>query len=122
MLTNRGDRIVVPLIAAIWLAAMGWALNFSHDPTRNTVRIALACYAVAMWFMLGLRIEDWRDDSTRVQVSRWFWTLGWAAFVIHVGAAFHFYHHWSHREAVQHVQDRSGVGEGIFASYLFTLV
>src|SRR5262245_10355070 len=36
--------------------------------------------------------------------------------------AFHHYHGWSHTRAVEHVRDVSGVGEGIYASHLFTLL
>lgn len=120
-MSDRIYRRVVALLAIIWLAAMGGASFWGDDPTRNTVRIALAYYAVAMWFILRLRIEEWQNGAPIVRLARWCWTLAWAAFVIHVGAAFHFHHHWSHLEAVQHVRDRSGVGEGIFASYAFTV-
>ncbi|HEY1375603.1 MAG TPA: hypothetical protein VGF55_02355 [Gemmataceae bacterium] len=114
----------------IWLAALAvlfaWpsltgSPTVGDDLTRHTVRVALAYYAAAAWLMLGLRPADWRADTSRGRFARWCWTLAWAAFVVHVGVAFHFYHHWSHAEAVAHVRERSGVGEGVFASYLFTL-
>ncbi len=53
---------------------------------------------------------------------RWCWTLAWAAFVIHVAVSFHFFHHWSHQRAFQHVEDVSHFGPGIYVSYLFTLL
>jgi hypothetical protein len=34
--------------------------------------------------------------------------------------AFSYYHHWSHAAAMEHTREVSGVGEGIYASYLFT--
>jgi hypothetical protein len=34
--------------------------------------------------------------------------------------AFHFFHYWSHAHALAHTRRVSGVGEGIYASYLFT--
>lgn len=120
-MSSRGDRRVAAALATIWLAAMGCALVLGGDPTRNTVRIALAYYAVAMWFILRLRIEERQNSVPIVRLARWCWTLAWAAFVLHVGVAFHWHHHWSHMEAVQHVRDRSGVGEGILASYAFTV-
>ena len=49
------------------------------------------------------------------------WTLGWLAFVIHVIAAFHYVHAWSHAEAFRHVEEVGGFGEGIFVSYAFLL-
>ena len=36
--------------------------------------------------------------------------------------AFGVYHHGSHAEAVEHVRQASGIGEGIFVSHLFTLL
>jgi len=36
--------------------------------------------------------------------------------------AFHYAHHWSHAEAVEATRLRSGVGEGIYVSHLFTLL
>jgi hypothetical protein len=36
--------------------------------------------------------------------------------------AFHFYHHWSHARAYDHVQHASNFGEGIYVSYFFTLL
>jgi hypothetical protein len=122
----------MPTLALIltWLAAvaavLAWPVltgspTLGDDLTRRTVWVALAFYASAAWLMLGLRFADWRAETARGRIARWCWTLAWAAFVIHVGVAFHFYHHWSHAAAVEHVRERSGVGEGVFASYLFTV-
>jgi hypothetical protein len=36
--------------------------------------------------------------------------------------AFHFYHGWSHAEAMEHVRAAARFGEGIFVSHLFTLL
>ena len=36
--------------------------------------------------------------------------------------AFHFFHHWSHAHAFERTREVSGVGEGIYVSYLFTLL
>src|SRR5207248_346115 len=41
---------------------------------------------------------------------------------VHLGMAFHHYHHWSHADAVEHTRAVSGVGEGIYFSHLFTLL
>ena len=55
-------------------------------------------------------------------LARLSWTLAWAAYVVHVVLAFHHFHGWSHAHAVEHVRSASGVGEGIYASHLFTLL
>ncbi len=36
--------------------------------------------------------------------------------------AFHFYHRWSHADAVEHTRQVSGFGAGIYFSHLFTLI
>jgi hypothetical protein len=118
-----------------WLAVVAWAallalvlvlptLNHSSDAgddlTRHTVRVALGFYAVGAMLMLTLRHDEWLGD--RARSARLLWTLSWLAYIVHLGMAFHFYHHWSHAAAVEHVQKRSGFGQGIYVSHLFTLV
>ncbi len=76
---------------------------------RNTIRLSLVYWAIA-WVLLLERSRSFR----------WFWTLAWAAYIVHVVMAFHYFHHWSHTSAVNHVQATSGFGPGIFVSYLFT--
>jgi hypothetical protein len=90
--------------------------------TRNTVRLALLYYAAALTLMMRLRPHEWLARSGPGRLARWCWTLAWAAFVVHVAMAFHYAHHWSHVEAVRHTREVSGVGEGVYVSYLFVLV
>ncbi len=92
------------------------------DLTRDTVRLSLAFYGVAAGLMLQLRPDDWAGSSRRGALARWCWTLAWATYLIHLGMAFHHYHHWSHAAAMEHTRQVSGTGEGIYASHLFTLV
>ena len=47
--------------------------------------------------------------------------LAWAAFVVHLGMAFHHYHHWSHADAVRRTQAATGFGAGVYLSDLFAL-
>jgi hypothetical protein len=95
--------------------------DLGESLTQNTVRLALAYYALAMILRLEVRPHE-GDDARRGSAARLAWTLAWAAYLVHVGCAFHFYHHWSHSEAVEHTRLRSGFGPGIFVNYLFTLV
>jgi hypothetical protein len=120
----------VILIILLWCVLLVGVFTYPHlaqsptageDLTRETVWIALLFYFIAAAMMLRLDWRDWLGKTPEGRIARWSWMLAWAAFVIHVGVAFHFYHHWSHAEAVEHVRERSGVGEGIFVSYLFTL-
>ncbi|MFO0945168.1 MAG: hypothetical protein U1D30_04360 [Planctomycetota bacterium] len=50
------------------------------------------------------------------------WTWGIACFLVHVGMAFHYFHHWSHTDAFHRTAAVGGLGEGIYASYLFTVL
>lgn len=112
---------LIRIAVALWLIVLAAVFAFpaiapssdvGDDLIRNTVRLALVYYAAAVLLMLT------RDDA---RLTRWLWTLACLAYVIHVAVAFHFYHGWSHAHAVEHVRRRSGVGEGIWVSHLFTL-
>jgi hypothetical protein len=102
--------------ALLFAAALAWA-----DPTRPTVRVALLFYALAAGLMLSLDLPGFRATTPAGRAARTCWALGLAAFLVHVGLAFHHHHHWSHAEALRHVAEVSGFGPGIFLSYLFTL-
>lgn len=92
------------------------------DLIRNTIRLALLYYATAVTLMLQLRAEDWSAVTARGRLARLCWTLAWLAYLIHLAMAFHFAHGWSHDHAMQHTEEVSGFGPGIFVSHLFTLV
>lgn len=121
---------IVPLLS-LWSIALlatlvgPFLLGFA-DPgdavTRWTVRLALACWAPAVALMLWLAPADWRGRTPRGRLARNLWTLGLVAYLVHLAAAFHYHHHWSHAAAIQHVHDRSGFGPGIFVSHAFTVV
>src|SRR5262249_4628415 len=96
--------LLVGVLAWPWLAARS---DPGDDLIPNTVRLSLAFYAAAAGLMLFLRPAEW-NGSGRGGLARLCWTLGWAAYVIHVGMALHFYHHWSHADAVRHTEEVSG--------------
>jgi hypothetical protein len=117
--------------AALWAALLAGVLALpsltssptpGDDLTRNTVRLALGYYAAAVGLMLVLRPAEWAVLSGRVRLARACWTLAWAAYLVHLGMAFHHYHGWSHADAVAHTRQVSGVGEGIYVSHLFTVL
>src|SRR5690349_10305078 len=115
-------RWTCTLVWLVLLAAILLAQEPSAQPgelrTKNTVRLALAFYGVAAWLMLGLT----REGRAAGGLARWCWTLGWLAFLIHLGCAFHYYHHWSHADAVARTERVSGFGPGIYLSHLFTVL
>jgi hypothetical protein len=89
--------------------------------TRDTVRLALICYALCVVFMPWLDEAGWRAVTVKGKLVRLAWLLGCLAYLAHVGLAFHFHHGWSHTHAMRHVAEQGGFGPGIFLSYLFTL-
>jgi hypothetical protein len=111
------------LLAVILVAPYAMeSVTLKDDLTRFTIRLALAYYAVAAALRLWVCPADWLAQSAIGRLARWCWTLALLAYLVHVGIAFHHYHHWSHAEAVEHTRQVSSVGEGIYVSHLFTLV
>lgn len=82
---------------------------------RWSVRIALLLYVLA----LALRM------TRKSAMARWLGTLGLAAFGLHVAAAFHFSHNWSHANAVDATARQTAAvvgwnwGGGVWVNYLF---
>jgi hypothetical protein len=91
--------------------------------TLWTVRLALALYVLA----LALRAAS-AKRRPRPGLARLFWTVGCLAFLLHVGCAFQFYHHWSHRAAYEATARRTAEvvgldwGGGLYANYAFAAV
>ncbi len=91
--------------------------------TRWTVRLALACYFLAV----GMRLTG-RGAARRTAIACGIYTAGCLLFLIHVAAAFEVFHHWSHRDALEETarqtQELTGIraGIGLWLNYLFTLL
>jgi hypothetical protein len=92
-------------------------MELGEPLTRWTVRIAIVLYVAALAM---------RRDAPRA--SRLVWSGGCLAYLLHVAAAFHYYHHWSHAEAYEstakQTNDVVGLdwGGGLYVNYAFTLV
>lgn len=91
--------------------------------TKWTIWVALVGYvAGASGLILARQQPRW------TYLARLAWTLGCLAYLGHVYCAFQFYHGWSHaaafEETARQTRETVGweVGEGLFVSYLFTLV
>src|SRR5262249_31395003 len=104
----------------LWLLCIGCllaapqlvSLDDSGDfLVRNSARLALLWWAGAVVLLI-------RSDP----LARLAWSLACLAFLLHVAIALQEAHHWSHAAAFRHVEEVSGYGEGIFVSYLFTLI
>jgi hypothetical protein len=87
--------------------------------TRWTVRLALACYFIA----IGMHLTSHLRSNT----ARIIYSLGVVFFFAHVIAAFEVFHHWSHRDAyletARQTREFTGydTGIGLWLNYLFTL-
>lgn len=119
------------LITASWIVLMAVAIGLpigvrspsaGADQVLSTIRIALMFYFGAAAWMLRVSDDAWRAGGKPARTARLLWSLGWFAYVVHVALAFEYFHTWSHAQAMAHVRDVSGVGEGIFISYFFTLL
>ncbi|HEX4146536.1 MAG TPA: hypothetical protein VHY91_23750 [Pirellulales bacterium] len=110
------------LLAATLALSVALGSDVGDLLTRNTVRLSLAWYAAAVGWMLFLEPEDWAAGTARGRLVRWCWTWGLVCFLVHLAMAFHYFHHWSHADAFARTRQVSGVGEGIYVSYLFTLL
>lgn len=111
--------VLLALTAGLTLS---FARDFGDALTRNTIRLSLAAYFAALWLMLHLDAAGWRGDSRRGWLCRWLWTWGILTCLIHLAVASHYYDGWSHQAALERTRRASGVGEGIYASYIFSLV
>lgn len=109
------------LVGVLAAPFLGHSSDLGDNLIRNTIRLALAYYAAGVGLMLFLGPAEWAASGRGV-LARWCWTLAWATYVIHVGMAFHFYHGWSHADAVRHTEEVSSFGRGIYVSHLFTLL
>ena len=109
-------------LAIVVVLTVALATNVGEMLTRNTVRLSLVWYAVALCLMMRLNTADWSAMSTAGRLARWCWTWALVIFLVHVMMAFHFYHHWSHVDAFERTRQISGFGEGLYANYLFALL
>jgi hypothetical protein len=90
---------------------------------RWTARLAVTCYVGRLCVDVA-----GRRDAASQRIARWMWTIGCGIFLLHVAAAFHFLHGWSHAAAFEHVRQRTlhdigwNSGSGIYVNYAFTLL
>ena len=90
-----------------------------HTLTAVTIYLSLVSYLLAVVCWVSKR---------RGQRYRVLWTIGCVSLWLHAASAFHFYHGWSHADAVRETAEQTeailGVplGEGIWFSYLLMVV
>jgi hypothetical protein len=116
-----GSIVVASLCAFAFAPFILDAERWGDDLVRQSVRLALLYYGIAACLMLTMGPDDWFPLNIKARLARGFWCAAYAAYLIHLAMAFHYYHHWSHADAVDHTREVAGVGEGIYMSHLFTL-
>lgn len=89
------------------------------DPITRDLLVRGSAWLSFVFYLLTLigwtkRVQPW--------LLRWFWTLAWGIFVIHVCLAFHLVHHWSHGAAWEATRVQGGIGDGIYFNYLVLVV
>ena len=90
---------------------------------RWFIRAALAAFAVSAFLLCRLRTAaDWSATTRLGRITRSWWSFAFLLYAVHVALAFHYYHHWSHADAVERTRQMSGFGEGIYISHAFTIV
>jgi hypothetical protein len=114
--------VSVGSLAATIVLTVALADGVGEMLTRNTVRLSLAWYAIALCLMMRLNGADWSAATISGRLARWCWTWALVIFLVHVAMAFHFYHNWSHVDAFARTRQVSGLGEGLYANYLFALL
>jgi hypothetical protein len=110
------------LLSVVILVSLAFAADAGVALTRGTVRLSLCWYFATLLLIMRLDRGDWPATTAAGRLARWCWTWGLACFLVHVGMAFHHYHHWSHADAFERTRQISGLGEGIYFSYLFALL
>jgi hypothetical protein len=91
--------------------------------TRALAGLAVACY------LLRVLIDVSGSHSQRIaRRNRWIWTIGCLALWLHIAAAFHFIHHWSHADAVRQTAEQTETligwrfGGGVYFNYAFAML
>jgi hypothetical protein len=106
-----------PLVALLGGAGLV-ALEAAADPSPRADHPAVrhsALLAVLLWGFASALMLRKRPAGAA-------WLCAWLVFVVHVAAAFHMAHGWSHDAAFRHTAATAGVGEGLYVNYLFVAV
>lgn len=90
---------------------------------RGTAWLATAGYFVGVFLLIKSR-----KKTRPLRLTKWIWAGACDIYFLHVFAAFHFQHHWSHAAALRHVAEQSQqlighpVGAGIWLNYFLLVV
>ena len=79
---------------------------------------------VPIWLAAALGLWACLESGRK---ARTLWTIGGAAYLVHLWAVFEYLHHWSHATALAHVAEttqrvtRSNASYGLYINYAFSL-
>lgn len=96
----------------------------AHPLTLWLARACVACYALA--FLISVCDRDL--TSRRFRLWRAAWSAACLLLIVHVLAAFHFEHGWSHSAALKHTAEQTarvtGIdwGGGLYFNYAFLIL
>ena len=96
----------------------------AHPLTLWLARACVACYALA----LLISVCDHDLTGGRVRLWRAAWSAACLLLIMHVLAAFHFEHGWSHAAALKHTAEQTarvtGIdwGGGLYFNYAFLIL
>lgn len=97
-------------------------MNAGELLTRGTAIGAAICYL--------LRVLLEASGGTSPRIRRWnraIWSLGCGLLWLHIAAAFHYVHAWSHADALRHTAKQTGEligwswGGGVYINYALAL-
>ena len=94
--------------------------------TSIWIALALLCVSAVLRWLSPAAPDN--GGCWQLAAARWCWTLAVPIYALHVAAAFHVVHHWSHAAAMEHVAQQSQAvvgwrfGAGIWFNHLFGLL
>jgi hypothetical protein len=96
----------------------------AHPLTLWLARASMACYAAAVLVSVS------RRGASPKEFPRWrvLWSMACLLLIVHVLAAFHFEHSWSHTAALRHTAEQTarvtGIdwGGGLYFNYAFLIL
>jgi hypothetical protein len=121
---------VIALLGGVLVVAGVWG-KLTGPPTNNladsaisdTGWLASAGWCTAMLLVLVTPLKrPMLSNALIAWLARGIYTWACAIYFLHLVLAFHLGHAWSHGHAVEHVEERSGFGPGIFVSHAFSLL
>jgi hypothetical protein len=99
-------------------------VDYGQSLTRGSIWLALSLYVAAE----AIRLNANSDSSRPHLIARALNAVGFAFFLVHVGCAFQFYHHWSqaaaYADTARQTNEYFGVnwGGGLYWNYAFLLL